>query len=148
MTIFKKKTAALVIATIVMKRRKDKENRKRLWVRSLIKNRETEKITENLFRDLMNDESNAFEQYFRMSREQFDVLLEKVRPLISKKDTRMRKAISPETRLAITLRYLATGDSYRSLVLLFRVAHNTMSGIVSNTCQSIYIVLQQDYLKV
>ncbi|XP_055307884.1 putative nuclease HARBI1 [Sitodiplosis mosellana] len=55
-----------------------------------------------------------------MSPQHFDILLEKVSPIIAKKDTTFRRPISPETRLTITLRYLASGDSYRSLMLLFR----------------------------
>lgn len=148
MTISKKKVATIVIAAILLKRRKSKRNKKRLWARNWIRNRETENICQNLIQDLRNDESNGFEEHFRMSPESFDFLLEKVRPLITKKDTRMRKAISAETRLAITLRYLASGDSYRSLMLLFRVGSNTISGIVPETCKSIYSTLCKDFLKV
>lgn len=148
MTIFKKKAAAVLIAAILIKRRRDRSSKKRLWVRNLIRNRETENINQNLLRDLRNDESDGFKTYFRISSQHFDFLLEKVRPLISKKDTRMRKAISAEVRLAITLRYLSSGDSFRSLELLFRVAHNTISGIVSATCKAIYSVLLPDFLKV
>lgn len=147
MTIAKKRAAAIVIA-ILSRRRKNRNNRRRIWVRNWIRNRETENIAQNLVRDLRNDESHAFEQNFRVSPNQFDFLLEKVRPLISKKNTQMRKAISSETRLAITLRYLASGDSYRSLMLLFRVAHNTISGIVSTCCKAIYTSLRGDFLKV
>lgn len=148
MTISKKKTAATIIAAILIKRRSEKIKRKRLWARNWIRNRETQKIVENLIRDLRNDETNSFEQFFRMTPENFDFLLEKVTPFIAKKDTQMRKSISAEIRLAITIRYLATGDSYRSLMFLFRVAHNTISGIVSITCKAIYSVLHLDYLKV
>lgn len=148
MTISKRRVAAVMIAVLLKKRLKNRSKRRRFWVRNLIRNRETENINENLLRDLRNDESDGFKQHFRISPEHFDFLLEKVRPLISKKDTKMRKAISAEVRLAITLRYLASGDSFRSLMLLFRVAHNTISGIVSATCKSIYSVLLPDYLKV
>lgn len=148
MTISKKKAAAIIIAIILSKRRKNRSCRKRFWARNWIRNRETENIAQNLIRDLRNDESDEFEKHFRMSPENFDFLLDKVKPLISKKDTQMRKAISAETRLAITLRYLASGDSYRSLMLLFRVAHNTISGIVKTTCKAIYLTLREDFLKV
>lgn len=83
-----------------------------------------------------------------MSGCEFDSLLAKVSPIISKLDTNMRKAITANTRLAITLRFLATGDSYRSLMFFFRVPHNTISRIVSETCNAIYAVLKDEYLKV
>ena len=37
------------------------------------------------------------------------MISEKISPLIYRRDTNMRKAICVEERLAITLRYLATG---------------------------------------
>ena len=46
-------------------------------------------------------------------------------------------------RLAITLRYLATRDSYKSLQYSFRVAHNTISKVVPETCEAI----AQEYLE-
>lgn len=148
MTISKKKAAVVVIATILSKRRAEKRRTKRLWVRDFIQKRETENITQNLIRDLRNDETNIFKEYFRLSTAQFDILLDKVRSLIEKIDTNMRKSISTEARLLITLRYLSSGDSYRSLMLLFRVPHNTISGIVSETCDAIYSALRTEYLKV
>lgn len=50
-----------------------------------------------------------------------------VEPKIMKQDTNMRDAISPRLKLATTLRYLATGDSYRSLEYLMRISRSTMS---------------------
>ncbi len=42
----------------------------------------------------------------------FRELLNRLGPAISKKDTFYRKALHPGLRLAITLRFLATGDIY------------------------------------
>lgn len=44
-----------------------------------------------------------------MTVDDFEFLLEKVTPLIAKKNTVMRDAIPAAERLALTLRYLATG---------------------------------------
>lgn len=41
--------------------------------------------------------------------------------IISKNDTRWRVAIPAKVRLAITLRYLTTGDSFKNLHILFNV---------------------------
>ena len=64
-----------------------------------------------------------------MSPDRFDHLLSLVKPLIEKKDTNFRKAISAQERLAITLRFLATGDSQQSLSFSFRVGKATVSKI-------------------
>lgn len=87
-------------------------------------------------------------RYFRMSPNRFQHLLGLVSPLISKKDTNMRKAITPEERLALTLRFLATGDSQQSLSFSFRIGKATLSRIIAETCDAIYEVLKDAYLSV
>ncbi|CAG4981951.1 unnamed protein product [Parnassius apollo] len=46
-----------------------------------------------------------------MSTVDFEYLINKIFPLISKQDTQLLQALSAKMRLAITLRYLATGAS-------------------------------------
>ncbi|KAB0803148.1 hypothetical protein PPYR_00118 [Photinus pyralis] len=60
----------------------------------------------------------------------------------------MREAISAKHRLIITLRFLATGNSYRSLMYDFRVSESIISQIVPQVCAAIYKNLKSDYLKV
>lgn len=146
--IIQKSTAAAILAAILIKRRKNKKLQKRIWARKWIQRRDLENTAHGLLQELKNERADEFSRYFRISSEQFDMLLEKVRPKIQKRDTNMRKAILAETKLAITMRYLSSGDSYRSLMLLFRVPHNTISGIVSETCKAIYSTLATDFLKV
>ena len=55
-----------------------------------------------------------------MSREDFAILLEMIRPQIVKQNMFSREAISPEVRLAVTLLFLAIGDSYISLQYTFK----------------------------
>ncbi|CAL4093492.1 unnamed protein product, partial [Meganyctiphanes norvegica] len=73
------------------------------------------------------------------------------------KDTNMRRSIAPEERLAITLRYLATGCSFRDLHYSFRIGHNTAYGIVFDVCDKIWrhlherlipVLTQQDWLNI
>lgn len=75
----------------------------------------------------------------------FKELVARVRPGIEK-NTFWRKALSPGLRLAITLRYLATGDSCRSFMYGFRVAYNTISMIVPETCEAIIQEYQDEVL--
>ena len=46
-----------------------------------------------------------------MAPDDYDELLRMVRPAITRSDTKYRKAISANERLALTLRFLATGDN-------------------------------------
>ncbi len=49
--------------------------------------------------------------------------------------------------MAITLRFLATGESYNSLGMSFRVGHSTVAKIVPETCQAIIDALAAEWIK-
>ena len=61
--------------------------------------------------------------FLRMDKESFYELLSKVGPIISKKDTNMRQAISVEERLIATLRFLSTGRNYKDLRYSSIISH-------------------------
>ena len=52
-------------------------------------------------------------------------------------NTFWRKALEPGLKFAITLRYVATGNSYKSLQYGFRVARNTICALVAEICEAI-----------
>ena len=81
-----------------------------------------------------------------MSPERFDHLLELVKPIIEKKDTNLRKSIPAAERLAITLRFLGTGDSQQSLSFSYRLGKTAVSKIISETCKAVYTLLKDPYL--
>ncbi|XP_073507020.1 uncharacterized protein [Phyllobates terribilis] len=83
-----------------------------------------------------------FKQFCRLNIIAFDRLLSLMSPDLDFQDTVMRRAISAEERLLITLRFLATGESYTSLHLQFRVGKSTISRIVRCTCTVIWQKLQ------
>ena len=57
---------------------------------------------------LMSDEKQ-FHNFFRMNESLFDFLLTLIEADLTKKDTNMRYAVSAKEKLALALRYLATG---------------------------------------
>ena len=65
--------------------------------------------------------------------EQFDHLLSLVEEK-TKKPTNIREPMSPVERLAITLRYLASGVSQQFIVFLFKVRHSPINKIVNEVC--------------
>ena len=88
-----------------------------------------------------------------MTKQQFCFLVEKVSPLIEKKQqpspiNSVRSTIKPDERLAVTLRYLATGESFHSLEYLFRISRQSISSIVYETSRALYQVLAPEFLKV
>ena len=68
----------------------------------------------------------------------FSQMVEDLTPKLQKKTTNCRKPLFPGLKLAITVGYLATGDSYKSLAYGFRVAPNTIVSVVLEVCQAIY----------
>lgn len=81
-----------------------------------------------------------------MDVQQFRQLLARLGPRIEKEDTHYRKSIPPEVRLAVTLRFLATGDSSLTLQYKLRVARNTVSEIIYHTCGAIISDMIEEFL--
>ena len=64
-----------------------------------------------------------------------------IAPIVSKTDTVTSKAICPKQRLARTLRFLATGESFCSLEYQFRISRKAVSCIIDEVCKAIVTVL-------
>lgn len=72
-------------------------------VHPILKKRKLEGEYWTLFKELIDDEEKNV-SYFRMSRYQFDILLNKIELLISKQDTIFKESLSPKEKLAVCLR--------------------------------------------
>ena len=68
-------------------------------------------------------------------------------PRILKQDTNMRKPLEPGLRLAMTLCFLAMGESFKSMCLNFRVGPNTFSLVVKETCEAIIKEYMQEVIQ-
>lgn len=111
----------------------------------------------NILYELMGDDvglvpaqlgdSASFSNFFRMSKADFEYILNIIGPTITKVETRLRKPISSTDRLAVTLRYLITGDSYCSLSYLFKISKQSISQIVPEVCEALMSGLSE-YVKV
>ena len=91
------------------------------------------------FDNLLN--SNALNMWwrenFRVTRETFHFICTAVAPVIRRQDTILRAAIPVETRTALGLWRLATGDSYRSCGLMFGIAKSTAIGVCKDFIQAL-----------
>ena len=76
-----------------------------------------------------------------MSVTQFEELLQMISPYIVK-ESLGREAIKPEERLAVTIRFLATGDAFKTIGTSYRISTPCVSRIVKETCNVIWKVLR------
>ena len=81
-----------------------KTRRRKVWVRDWVAKRESDGCYMKLLRELRADHTSLYRNFLRMKADDFDFLLNLCTPLIKKKDTYFRKAISAGERLAVTLR--------------------------------------------
>nr|CAI5849246.1 unnamed protein product [Callosobruchus analis] len=129
---------------LILKSRKQKRRKRTIWCRQLFVNSDDKQ--NDLFNNLMADDGALFRNFTRMDKHDFDYLLNKAAPLIFKADTNFRCSILAKVKLYCTLRFLATGDSYRSLMYLFRISDSTISRFIPEVCRAIILVLKE-YIK-
>ena len=125
----------LLLAAVIIHRRRIAE-RGRLWVHPMNQERDTSGLWISKIANLRMSPERFF-QYFRMTPESFDYLLDLIRSDITKEDTVMHKAITPDLRLAITLHHLAEGASHASIAMHYSLGSSTVAGIIFEMCESI-----------
>lgn len=138
-------TTTAVLATYIKRRIENRRNRS-CWNKPWLNKTMGNLGITNEFKEC--NDLKAFKNYLRMDEPTFDKLLDKIEYRITKTDTFFRNSISPKEKLIITLRYLATGESFMSLQYNFRISNNTISLFIPIVCKAIYDELKKDYLKV
>ncbi|KAK0133483.1 Protein ALP1-like [Merluccius polli] len=134
-----------IIAVAVLYHRRCQRRCHRFWVHPILLGRETHGEFHRLIQELRLD-FIQFQRYFRLDTSQFDELLVRVGPSIARQDTRFRKAIGASQRLAICLRYLATGDSFQTISFSYRVGTATVGRIVPEVAEAIFECLLEEFM--
>ena len=120
----------------LIKREKAKKDKtKSCWVHQWTKDRSRYGWFEKLMGYLDMDDTKRYNNFVRMDHDMFDEMVDRLTPRILKQDNSMRRALEPGLNLAITLRFLATGDS------------NTICSLVPEVCQAIYDGYHQELIK-
>ncbi|XP_031328030.1 putative nuclease HARBI1 [Photinus pyralis] len=124
------------------------KRRSRRWCREWIHRRIRGRGVVNMLnQELRSEDPNSYKNFLRLSVHQFNFLLNLLDEDIRKEVTFMREPISTTDKLQITLRFLATGESYRSLMYSTRVHESTISRFVPLVCTAIIQHLSPKYLK-
>ncbi|XP_047513201.1 protein ANTAGONIST OF LIKE HETEROCHROMATIN PROTEIN 1-like isoform X2 [Pieris napi] len=121
-----------------------RQNKRKHWVHPILRERFSLGTFETLMGELRRDESKFF-NYFRMTATTFDDLLGRLD--IRVRDTSFRECICPEQRLAICLRYLASGCSFKEIHYSYRVGVSTISKLIKEMTHVIWENLKTDFLK-
>ena len=147
-----KRTQAIACIALLLDDDSEQENvpprKKRLiWVKPWLRKRVEQGIFNNLSQELLVGDSTSFRDYIRMDRLHFDYLVERLYPYLVKEDTVMRESIKPAEQCCIFLRYVASGESYRSLEYQFRVSRRSISRTIPTVANAIIDELLHQYLK-
>ena len=89
--------------------------------------------------------SGLYKNFTRLSSSEIEFLINLIGEKVSKKDTALRKTIFVQERLALTLSFLASGDSFVSLQYLFKICKQAISCIVPEVCEAVVEILK-DYI--
>ena len=85
-----------------------------------------------------------FRYFVRMEPALFDFILTRIEHRIKKQDSNFKKTLDPGLKLAVTLRFLATGEAYKSLATAFRIGRNTICLFVPEVCEAIIDELMEE----
>ncbi|CAH1995347.1 unnamed protein product [Acanthoscelides obtectus] len=127
------------VLTVILYRRwqKRRDRRRRYWVHPILSHRLTESQYIILYPKLRQFGPKFF-NYFRMSIKSFDDLLALINDELVADKNAVRYSISPEEKLIITLRYLATGCSLGTLSYDYRIGKSTVATIIPHVCETIW----------
>ena len=121
--------------------------RRRHWIRPYLRRRREYGHYDNLMRELSLELPEKYRNFTRIDTDIFHEIVARLQPILQKKTTNFREPLSVGLRVAITLRYLATGETYTSLGYAFRVAHNTISKLIPETCSAIISQFGKEVVK-
>ena len=142
-------TVLAVVSLVLALKIKNKKKRKKqiVWVKPWLQRRSCLGCFDTLLKELRSEDEAEYKRFLRVTTQIFDKLLELVED-ITKENTRFSDAIPASIKLAITIKFLATGMFYSELAYQFRVHKSTIAKFVSDVCEVIYNRLKEDYMKV
>ena len=112
----------------------DDERPRRGKTREWIRRRSQLGLYETLIKELIIEDNLSFKEMFRMSVEDFEPVLSQIHDLIAPQE--FQGGISSDERLALAIRYMATGESFHSLSFQFRISRKAVSYIAKGCCDA------------
>ena len=103
-----KKKLAIIAYTLLLKKR----NKRRYWHKKWLGDYQRLKnsFTFNLEPIIFAGDDEEIKDYVRLPAVVYNMILEKIAPLLTKKPSKSRLSISPREKVSLTLSYLANGE--------------------------------------
>ncbi|XP_022214799.2 uncharacterized protein LOC111069182 [Drosophila obscura] len=115
-----------------------------IWVKEEYLYRDREGFFATTFENLYENNHEEFKAHTRMTPRVFDMLFELVAERLTKNS--IRTPISPECRLFLTLRYLASGEGTGRLAKSFKMGPSTVRAIIRETCDVLWTTLSRTFM--
>ncbi|KAM3913212.1 uncharacterized protein RB166_018524 [Leptodactylus fuscus] len=135
----------IILVRILRRRRMAREKARRaqhlLWMRRVKRIRDNRQRLAK-FRNELRSDADKFYNYCHMSIPAFDDLLGRLRTSLILQNTVNGEYVGAEERLLFTLRFLATGETFRTMHRQLGVSVPTIANIVKTTCKIIWKDLQ------
>ncbi|XP_050296651.1 uncharacterized protein LOC126736368 [Anthonomus grandis grandis] len=145
MRFAKNKCSQILYLLYLRRKHRLAQNKREYWIHPLLQVRYVEGAFYILFEKLRLH-SDHFFHYFRLSITTFDFILERINMRIQKQDSVMRLCVPPNEMLAVSLRYLASGNTFRDLHYTYRLGEYTIRNIVKLVCRTIWVAFHEEYL--
>ncbi|XP_049528924.1 uncharacterized protein LOC125947718 [Dermacentor silvarum] len=125
----------ILLALLIHRLRR--KRKRSLYIREIFDRRPEYGEYHHLVQELRQSDPEYHFKYFRMTKASFDQLLSLVYEKLIHAPTH-RRPISPAERLAVTLRFLATGGSVQDIAISYRMHGSTVSNILKETLPAIW----------
>ena len=136
--------AACLVIALILDEGKKKRGPARLWMRR----REEEGMFSHLVQELFVDDTKTYSEMMRMNYESFKQILGFIEPYITPTQSTIgTKIVGPAERLVLTIRFLATGETFRSLHFQFRIGGRALSYIIEEVTEAIVRYLGKEHIK-
>ena len=110
----------------------------RPWVKPWLLRRGDHGAYDHLMVELEAEDPTEFKRLLRVDPPMFQELVDTLTPIIQKQPTVMREALPVGLRLAVTLKFMCSGESYPEIAHLFRISTSSICNIISETCDAIH----------
>ena len=120
---------------------------KKIWIREWLAKRSTFGQYDSLLTELHKEDQRGYKNYLRITPDLFQEMVERITPRLQKWSTFMREPLQVGLKLAVALRFLATGNSYPSLQYSFRVEASTICKFMPEVCHAIIASYMDEVLR-